>query len=111
MSNMYDEDPIRTKHASKEYLEGWERTFGEKPVNEYGDGSAGDMPEEARVGYAGNIAMKPDGTVEIDAVDQNAKDALEMRLRLWGWRCNTCNAIVYDPENHQAHAIIKLTDE
>lgn len=40
-----------------------------------------------------------------------ASDAIECRIRSWVWWCEVCQAPIFDPENHQYHAIIKLTDE
>lgn len=137
MSNTYDEDPpIKTGPASQAYLDNWDRIFGEKPddlvevVEEYHIGKDGDVSEptftvsqpprdpnctssecEIRNLCTGSAHCPYIRDANYKVVDPpKDTDAYEMRLKLWGWRCNTCDKIVYDPENHQYHAIIKLDE-
>lgn len=38
-------------------------------------------------------------------------DALELKFRIPLWYCRVCDALVSKPEDHQYHAVIRMTDE
>ncbi len=89
-----DEPPIKTKHASAEYRENWERIFG-----------AEEKSTPAENDEASDITP-----ALIDEVLQD-DDAIEARLTAYWYWCEVCKLHVLDPSSHAIHAVIKLDEE
>lgn len=103
MPHFEDDEPIKTHAANKAYRDNWDRMFGEEPRVAAGENTVETDPSV----QPGDFEVR--GFVGKSMVSD--VDAIEMRLKAWGYRCNTCDKIVYDPENHQYHAAVKLGDK